>query len=358
MELLEKVRRNLLRLRNIHRDSHKCYLKILWEVGHLRCSRGFHLMEYHDFEFDKKSGEYIDSFLNGKEQIYFLRLLNPRKYYSLARNKYLTHVVLDSLGITKKARLFCYYNPQLRVWNQKCVAFDVKSTLRVIRSQGITSCVIKTTESSHGDNVWVIKDIHYRDDDAVLIRFDNKELLLSNVLDKEPLIFESTISQTKQLSAFNPSSVNTVRFMTTLFPNGEARVIATFIKIGRSGRCVDNAGEGGNVDACIDVETGMICNTIEFNGFRNVIKIEKHPDTGVLIEGTIVENWDNIKKEVIKFQQAFPFVKAAGWDIALTDEGPVIIEVNDMWDRTGQLFIGRGWKSEIEECYNSWKAFK
>ena len=50
-------------------------------------------------------------------------------------------------------------------------------------------------------------------------------------------------------------------------------------------------------------------------------------------------------------------MKAAGWDIAITDNGPVIVEVNDMWDRTGQLFIRRGWKPEIEECYNAWKKY-
>lgn len=358
MILIEKIKRNLLRLYDIHNDSHLCYFRILWEVIYLRYSRGFHLMEYHDFEFDKRTKEYIASFLNGREQIDFLKLLNPRKYYSLARNKYLTHVTLNALRITHKAKLFCYYNSQLRVYNQNNISFDVQSTLHILALQNISSCVVKTTESSHGENVWVIKNIHYKNDDAILIRFDDKELLLSDLLRNEPLIFESVIVQTKQMSSFNPSSVNTIRFMTTLFPNGEARIIATFMKIGRVGHCVDNAGAGGNVDACIDVNTGIICNTVEFNGFRNTKRIKNHPDTNVLIEGVMIENWESIKKEVIRFQQAFPFVKAAGWDIALTDCGPIIIEVNDMWDRTGQLFIGRGWKPEIEECYNSWKSYQ
>jgi hypothetical protein len=47
-------------------------------------------------------------------------------------------------------------------------------------------------------------------------------------------------------------------------------------------------------------------------------------------------------------------VKAAGWDVAITDDGPVVIEVNDSWDRTGQLFIGAGWKDEIKACFQKW----
>lgn len=43
--------------------------------------------------------------------------------------------------------------------------------------------------------------------------------------------------------------------MTTLWPDGTARVLATWL-VGRAGKCVDNAGSGGNVDAGIDSETG------------------------------------------------------------------------------------------------------
>ena len=56
-----------------------------------------------------------------------------------------------------------------------------------------------------------------------------------------------------------------------------------------------------------------------------------------------------------RYQQVFPYCKAAGWDIAITDDGPVVIEVNDFWDRTGQYFIRRGWRDEIRDCYLAWK---
>ena len=65
--------------------------------------------------------------------------------------------------------------------------------------------------------------------------------------------------------------------MTTLYPNGEAQIIAAFIKIGRAG---NNAGDGGNVDACIDVESGMIKYAVRYDGWRKISNIEKHPDSG------------------------------------------------------------------------------
>ena len=227
--------------------------------------------------------------------------------------------------------------------------------LGILKAQNVQSCVIKTTESSHGDNVWVIKSIEFDEDDAVMTRFDGQEISLADLLGDEPLIFESVVRQTKQFSTFNESSVNTVRFMTTLYPDGTTKVIATFIKIGRAGKCVDNAGGGGNVDVCVDRDTGEIKYAIQFDGWHHIKDIDCHPDNGNQLNGVVIENWQAIKEEVMKFQQAFPYCKAAGWDIAITNEGPVVIEVNDFWDRTGQYFIRRGWRNEIRDCYLAWK---
>lgn len=316
--------------------------------------KGLTKEEYYQFEFERRDEDFRKSFLGLNEQRYYLDYLNPVRYYTLARNKYMAHKMLEDTGV-RKSQLYCYYQPEARYIASNEKANDVEGVLRILKNKQVQSCVIKTTESSHGDNVWVIRAINYIENDAVMTRFDGKEIMLSSVLGQDALIFESVVHQTRQFANFNKSSVNTVRFMTTLYPDGSARVIATFIKIGRAGKCVDNAGNGGNVDVCVDVDTGEIKYAIQYDGWRNIKEIDSHPDSGNQLNGVIVENWQSIKEEVKKYQQAFPYCKAAGWDIAITDQGPVVIEVNDFWDRTGQFFIRRGWRNEIRECYLAWK---
>lgn len=317
-------------------------------------AKGLTPEEYYEFEFEKRSEEFRRDFLGLNEQRFYLDLLNPLKYFSLARNKYMAHKMLENTGV-RTSELYCYYQPEARYPENPECACDLAGVLRILKTKGTRSCVIKTTESSHGDNVLVIQNIDYQENDAALTRFDGQQQLLSSVLGNEPLIFESLVRQTEQFAAFNASSVNTVRFMTALYPDGSAKVIATFIKIGRAGRCVDNAGGGGNVDVCVDVETGEIRHAIQFDGWHHVQDIDCHPDNGNPLNGVVIENWESIKAEVIRFQQAFPYCKVAAWDIAITDEGPVVIEVNDFWDRTGQYFIRRGWRNEIRNCYLAWK---
>ena len=328
----------------VFKDYRKLYLK-----------KGLTLDEYHDFEFEKQSEEFRQSFLGLNEQRYYLDYLNPLKYYSLARNKYLTHKILENTGI-RKSELYCYYQPEGKVIESDEIANNLIDVCRILKAKNVTECVIKTTESSHGDNVYVVNHLEFEDDDCNLTLFNHSIIKLSDIIGRDPIIFESVIKQTAQFSAFNASSVNTIRFMTTLYPDNKTRLVATFIKIGRSNKCVDNAGGGGNVDAIVNEESGELKHVIQFDGLGKIQDITHHPDSGTLLEGVKILHWNEIVAQVLHFQECFPYCKAAGWDIAITDDGPVVIEVNDFWDRTGQYFIRRGWRNEIRDCFLAWKA--
>ncbi len=349
---LDRIKRGLICLSQIKDESGKGYFRILLDYYnlHRRIQIGFY--EYFKFEFEKQPEKFRSTFLSSKNKRKFLVVLNPRKYYIIARNKYLAHLVLEGAEIAMP-ELICYYNPKSKTENDR-IGYDYKSILRILKEKNIDKCFIKTTETSQGEGVMLIKSIDYKDNSCQLNSFNGEVFELAQILKNEPLIFESVIEQTAQFNKFNFSSVNTIRFMTTLLPSGEAKVVATFLKIGRNGACVDNAGNGGNIDAAVDIETGEIHSALQFNGWRKSSTVKNHPDTGTLIAGVKIENWNEIRNRVLQFQQAIPFLKAIGWDIAITNQGPVVIEINDFWDETGQLFIGQGWKQEIENCYNEW----
>lgn len=52
-----------------------------------------------------------------------------------------------------------------------------------------------------------------------------------------------------------------------------------------------------------------------------------HPDTGVRIEG-IVPNWELMKKGITDICRFMPELEYLGFDIAITDDGFKIIEIN------------------------------
>ena len=314
-------------------------------------SKNLSVKEYNDYKLSLKNKDFKESFLSYGEAEVYWKILNPNKYSALARDKFITHLVLEKAGIPMP-KLYVYYNSE---------EHDFDDIYNRLKNQNVKQCVVKpAADSAHGSGVFVCNNIIYSEQDCKLIKSNGEVISLINLLNENkytPLLFEEKVAQTTQINEINPSSINTIRFMTALYPNKDVKIIATFMKFGRKGSDIDNAGNGGNVDCGIDFERGMCYNTVQFNSFNDITKISNHPDTNSLIEGIIIDNWDMIVERIKSYQAKVPNLKMIGWDIALTDEGPKVIEINNWWDTTGQIFIGKGWRNEVLDCYNAWKEY-
>lgn len=311
--------------------------------------------EWLDYYDKLKSDSFQQSFLSYREATSLWKVLNPSKYAALARDKYLTHIILEQAEIPMP-KLYAYYNANSSA--NGIVANDYSSLRSLLFVNSIKQCVVKpASDSAHGNNVFICKEVQYEETDCYLIKSNNERLSLRSLCDsfqKTPLLFEEKVEQTSKFNLLNPSSVNTVRIMTSLYPGGKSVVFASWMRMGRTGSDVDNASRGGNVDCAVDVESGVCYNATQFNSFSDTIKIERHPDSGMLVEGFQIDNWDIIKSTICKYQSRIPYLKAIGWDVALTDNGPTIIEINNWWDPTGQFFIESGWRDNVLDCYNAW----
>jgi hypothetical protein len=57
-------------------------------------------------------------------------------------------------------------------------------------------------------------------------------------------------------------------------------------------------------------------------------ELPNHPDSGERIEGFVVPAWDQVIRLALQAQESLPQLKSAGWDIAVTDAGPLLVETN------------------------------
>ena len=88
-----------------------------------------------------------------------------------------------------------------------------------------------------------------------------------------------------------------------------------------------NGGRTGNLAAALDHETGRITRVINGTGL-DVIEVPHHPDTGILLSTVAVPDWKEILDFTFRAALTFPKLRFQQWDIALTDDGPVALEVN------------------------------
>ena len=137
------------------------------------------------------------------------------------------------------------------------------------------------------------------------------------------VVLEECVIQHKALMELHPHSVNTCRVI-SLTKDGETNVVAAYLRIG-NGKYVDNFNSGGMV-VPIEEDRGEIIYPA-LDKAENLY--EEHPLTGVPIKGFKIPMWNEVLELVKKAGGVVPQVGLVGWDVCVTDNGPLLIEGND-----------------------------
>ncbi|TAN82773.1 MAG: hypothetical protein EPN14_03630, partial [Gallionella sp.] len=88
-------------------------------------------------------------------------------------------------------------------------------------------------------------------------------------------------------------------------------------------------GKYGNMMANVDLETGEVSRVI--GGFWPKTEVFlKHPLTGQAFDGFRLPGWSKVLEACRHGGAVFPLMKIQHWDFALTDQGPFILELNDI----------------------------
>ncbi|NRG16351.1 hypothetical protein HPQ64_01455 [Rhizobiales bacterium] len=143
----------------------------------------------------------------------------------------------------------------------------------------------------------------------------------------DDFLVQETIHQHAAMARFNPTSVNTVRIDTLIGDDGQVRFNAAAIRIGARGAITDNVSSGG-VMAGIDLETGRISGRArrdaKYGGdYYDLCELcSASPD---MLQ---IPFWDEVLNVVTKAAEALLPFRSLGWDVALSVDGPVVIETN------------------------------
>jgi hypothetical protein len=155
-------------------------------------------------------------------------------------------------------------------------------------------------------------------------------------------VLEELVVQSEEMARLHPESVNTVRFPTFRLDD-RVHVFPPYLRMGQGSSFVDNAGSGG-VFGLVSLETGRVYAACDEMGNT----YEVHPNTKEKIIGFVVPRWEEaiaLAKELIT---VVPTVRWVGWDLALTDDGWVLIEGNERAQFVFQIPDRKGCRKEVD----------
>jgi len=139
-------------------------------------------------------------------------------------------------------------------------------------------------------------------------------------------IVQDEVVQHREMARLNPSSLNTIRIDTFKAPGGRPEVLSAFLRMAMGDNCVDNIGEGG-LYVGVNLEDGTLKQHAIRDLWLDTADFSAHPKTGVQFQGFQIPFFEDVQRAAIEAAHWIP--KAlVGWDIAVSETGPIVIEGN------------------------------
>ncbi|MGH7523170.1 MAG: sugar-transfer associated ATP-grasp domain-containing protein [Gemmatimonadales bacterium] len=143
----------------------------------------------------------------------------------------------------------------------------------------------------------------------------------------EPWLVQARVTAHPVLAALAQCDYTvTLRLVTCRRTNDRILLLPATLKLPSIATGVDNFGRG-NVAIAVSEEGVMGQGALGVDG----PPIDKHPVTGVRFHGQRVPDWDDAVALVTRGQLLIGELRSIGWDIAMTPQGPMILEGNVWW---------------------------
>lgn len=199
--------------------------------------------------------------------------------------------------------------------NRKWFLINKTTTKKELKDfiKNFDELMFKPLEGSSGNGIYKIYKEEWQ---------NNFDSFFEKIKSKGPALLEEVIKQHDLLNELNPSSVNTIR-IATLLGDKKQGIVYAFLRIG-NGKVIDNVDCGG-MAARVDLDSGTIL-TVGADKQGNVF--EKHPTTNVNIVGFNVPYWEEAKEMCLEASNKIPQMRFIAWDVAICNDGPVLIEGN------------------------------
>lgn len=224
---------------------------------------------------------------------------------------------------------------------------DAEDNLRVLSSEAMLASfldelvdgelIVKPIDGVHGEGVMRLSK---KDGEWFLSRKNKigaKQLLQAfNETGYQRWIFQELIEGNERLAKLSDTNgLQTIRIVTLIDGEGNVQILSAYLRLICNDGAHDNFdwGRTGNLVAFLNIESGQIESVIGSVGKRrSITSIDHHPRTGQALVGFTVPWWREAKELAETAAKAFFPQRTIGWDVAITNDTPCLIEGNMTWD--------------------------
>ncbi len=165
----------------------------------------------------------------------------------------------------------------------------------------------------------------------------------AEVMDRYPggFLFQTALDPDPQMASIAGPAIGCVRVVTVNDGSGPKPAYAVW-KMPAPSAMSDNFWQAGSLLAHLDLASGEVLTCVRGTGLKSEA-LSDHPVSGQRVVGTALPHWAETLKIARDAHAVFPEFGVCGFDIAVTAEGPKVLECNDNPSHMlYQIAAGRG----------------
>ncbi len=280
----------------IHKNANKPRLFIVVDMLWCVIRYGIGYLEYHVFGF---------AYIHGKKRKTFMTMQDSLELVRKSNNKKYDYIFNDKIEFNK-----CFHDSIGRLWLDLRRASFTDFEDFVKNKEYI---FVKEADGFGGVGADCVK----------VSSFKSVQELYDTLVSHKQFVVEECIRQHSKMNTLYASSVNTIRIV-TLVSGGLPHVVYSLIRIGNGSKHVDNISSGGLY--CPVNKSGIIYKP----GFcdKTGLYYENHPVTNTRLVGFEIPYFAEAIELVKKAALKVPEIRYVGWDVAICEAGPILIEGN------------------------------
>lgn len=282
-------------LKKVAKKENKNFLKLVIDTGYCVFRYGFCLSDYLNYKLYNKKKKERKQYVSTRTENKFYETVSPSAYkqrYTVKPN-----FLEDFKEYTKRD----FIVPKEGEYDKFLKFLDEHDVFMSKPYDGLGGADVKREYT---------KDIT-----------DKKEYFENAI--KNRIFLEELVIQHPEMNKLCEKSVNTMRIM-TFNDHGKSRIIWMGLRVGNGINAIDNFHAKG-MAVNIDVSTGkLVGNAID----KDLNEYTEHPVTHVKFDGFQIPCFKEAKEMVLKASLESDKILVVGWDVAISDKGPVIIEGN------------------------------
>ncbi len=147
-----------------------------------------------------------------------------------------------------------------------------------------------------------------------------------------PYLLQRLLRNHEGVADLGDRGLCTVRLVTARHPQtGETEILLGAFRMPCSGGVADNFAQGG-LGCPVDLESGVLGTAVQKSIAQAHKDLAAHPDSGAPVSGRTLPLWPEVRELALRAHEVFARYPTIGWDVAITPDGPVLIEGNYNWD--------------------------